>query len=103
MTKLIDEADAARGELEKALTYGVQEIERLRRENKTLAVKANAFDALTTLVSALAPPVNQAASLDAAWCLQRAIRLIDRAAAREQRDPAPSAAPAQADEAASAS
>lgn len=60
-----------------ALVNGANEIERLRRENELLAIKAQAFDAFVGTIALLSPRPNQGYAPDAVWILRRLLAKIE--------------------------
>lgn len=64
-------------EMSDAMEFAVNEIESLRRINAELAIKADAYDLLRTVIIAGFPQPSQGYGEDAAWKLRMAIGKIE--------------------------
>lgn len=71
--------DSLKSQTKEALKNGATEIERLRQVNEVLAIKAQAFDALSGLVGLLTPRPSQGYAPDAAWILRSLLAKIEGA------------------------
>ncbi len=68
-------------QVKEALFHGAKEIEILRRENETLAIKAKAFDAFAAMISLLQPRdyVGIAGNPDAVYIMRALLEKIEEA------------------------
>lgn len=64
-------------EAKDALRNGANEIERLRRENELLSIRAHAFDTFAELILLLAPKREQGYGIDAVWILRKLLAEIE--------------------------
>lgn len=68
-----------------ALRHGAAEIERLRRENEMLAIKANAFDTFAAFVLLVSPKQYATSAPDAVWILRKLLAEIEAEEAKAPR------------------
>lgn len=73
-------------QIKEALQNGAAEIERLRQQNGMLALKAQAFETISGLVSLLVPRQNVAYAPDAAWIMRKLLADLEK---QEAQGPEP--------------